>query len=433
MCIRDSYLSARVDRIPLDEMLRWKTCANSGEFRHESGRFFSVRGIEVFDEVNGGAWAQPVLDQPELGLLGIAITPSERGFEALIQAKVEPGNINGIQLSPTVQATLSNQHQVHGGGPVPYLELFYSNSGAVLVDTRQSEHGAVFWRKRNRVMIVLTQKFQARPGFRWVELSDILGILRDNDLVHADTRAVLACMPWSFQAVGDGPSRRLAKLRFSLDCIASGFPVRDVARWISSERSKGTIDSQIVKLSELDRWFRNDWAIGREDGRGFEVVGVSVVAKGREVDCWSQPMVQPNGVGLIGLLVDVSERDPRLLVKLRREPGLVDGAELGPTVQIAGGERAASELESALERSVLTANGTEVVFDSVLSDEGGRFLSGRHRHRIVLTDFTAPPSGYRWCSLSVIESLLLHSHEVNMQLRSILVCLTSMAVSDDTN
>ena len=32
-----------------------------------------------------------------------------------MQAKVEPGNINSIQLSPTLQATRSNYTKAHGG------------------------------------------------------------------------------------------------------------------------------------------------------------------------------------------------------------------------------------------------------------------------------------------------------------------------------
>ena len=33
----------------------------------------------------------------------------------LLQSKIEPGNINGVQLSPTVQATKSNYLRKHGG------------------------------------------------------------------------------------------------------------------------------------------------------------------------------------------------------------------------------------------------------------------------------------------------------------------------------
>ena len=66
----------------------------------------------------------------------------------LVQLKVEPGNINYIQLSPTIQATRSNFLAAHGGKSVPFLEYFrYGNKGEkskILVDQLQSEQGSRF-------------------------------------------------------------------------------------------------------------------------------------------------------------------------------------------------------------------------------------------------------------------------------------------------
>ena len=42
----------------------------------------------------------------------------------LLQAKVEPGNINKIQISPTVQATKSNYLRIHGGKTIAFLKFF---------------------------------------------------------------------------------------------------------------------------------------------------------------------------------------------------------------------------------------------------------------------------------------------------------------------
>lgn len=41
-----------------------------------------------------------------------------------MQAKIEPGNVNRIQISPTIQATKSNFMQTHGGKAPAYLEYF---------------------------------------------------------------------------------------------------------------------------------------------------------------------------------------------------------------------------------------------------------------------------------------------------------------------
>ena len=60
--------------------------------------------------------------QNEDGILGIIKNKETQKY--LLQAKVEPGNINKLQLAPTVQATKSNYSQVHGGSKVPYVEYF---------------------------------------------------------------------------------------------------------------------------------------------------------------------------------------------------------------------------------------------------------------------------------------------------------------------
>ena len=53
--------------------------------------------------------------QNENGILGIIRKKFNKEYRYLLQAKLEPGNINKLQLSPTVQATESNYKRVHGG------------------------------------------------------------------------------------------------------------------------------------------------------------------------------------------------------------------------------------------------------------------------------------------------------------------------------
>ncbi|MFI0469621.1 NDP-hexose 2,3-dehydratase family protein [Saccharopolyspora sp. 5N102] len=418
---------ARPSILPLDAVPGWSTSACEPAFTHHSGRFFAVRGRAVRTEDGRRSLMQPMLDQPEIGLLAIAVTRSEHGYAALVQAKAEPGNINGVQLSPTVQATRSNRERVHGGQAVPYLELFDAETADVIVDSRQSEHGAVFWQKRNRVMIVRTPRFEPREGFRWIELADLMALLHDDDLVHADTRAVLGCAPWMLTDEFAESGARLPALARTL---AGSAPrdLRPLARWLSDQRSRRSLVSSSVALPDLVGWQRTADALRREDGTGFEVVAVSVEAAGREVDGWSQPMVRPVDLGVVGLAVSARGDQLNLLMQACPEPGLVNDVELGPTVQIAGGDSPRSAAEAELLALLRDRPAEAVLFDAVLSDEGGRFLHSRCRHVIALVDGEEAPEGYRWCSVSEVVGMLVHSHEVNMQARSALVCLLSAVV-----
>ena len=66
-----------------------------------------------------------------MGILGIIKHKTNNKY--LLQAKVEPGNVNKLQLSPTVQATKSNYKGVHGGKKVPYLNYFLDKNRVSIV------------------------------------------------------------------------------------------------------------------------------------------------------------------------------------------------------------------------------------------------------------------------------------------------------------
>jgi len=109
-----------IDIIDISKINNWK--ADKVSIFHISKKFFKIIGIKVNTNFFKKNWDQPIILQNELGILGL-IKNFENG-KYLLQAKVEPGNKNKLQLSPTVQATKSNFTQIHGGKKVPYLNFF---------------------------------------------------------------------------------------------------------------------------------------------------------------------------------------------------------------------------------------------------------------------------------------------------------------------
>ncbi len=108
-----------VERADLAGLAGWVD--DGASIRHASGKFFAVEGIEVSrPESPVGTWRQPILNQPEVGILGLLVRFADGVLHVLLQAKVEPGNAGGLQLSPTVQATRSNYTSVHGGSAVRF-------------------------------------------------------------------------------------------------------------------------------------------------------------------------------------------------------------------------------------------------------------------------------------------------------------------------
>ena len=124
-------LNVRV--INLDKLKKWKI--SKEEIYHESKNFFKIIGIQVVSNFYKKNWYQPIIVQNEVGILGIIKNPKTKKY--LLQAKVEPGNINKLQLAPTVQATKSNYNRVHGGSKVAHVNYFLKITMIVILDKRK--------------------------------------------------------------------------------------------------------------------------------------------------------------------------------------------------------------------------------------------------------------------------------------------------------
>ena len=185
--------------VPLDSVERWKVDESTGNIAHESGRFFSIQGLSVRHRRQQGelSWDQPIIDQPEIGILGILAKKFKGVLHFCLQAKEEPGNIHSVQLSPTVQATYSNYSQTHGGALPPLVEYFLTPlPEQVLFAKLQSEDGGRFLFKSNRNMIILVDEDIPVPPdrFIWLTLRQISDLLKRDNVINACSRSVLAVL-----------------------------------------------------------------------------------------------------------------------------------------------------------------------------------------------------------------------------------------------
>lgn len=408
----------RVDRIPFAQMEGW-SFGPDGNLTHRSGRFFSIEGLHFA----GGPgphpeWQQPIIVQPEIGILGILAKRLDGVLHFLMQAKMEPGNTNVVQLSPTVQATRSNYTRVHRGSGVKYLEYFAgARHGEVLVDVLQSEHGSWFFRKANRNMIVETRAdVPADDDFRWLTLGQIGRLLHHDNVVNMDARTVLACAPV-----------RREEPRVVLSDT-------EVVSWFTAEQSRHEIRARLMPLAETTGWTTGEWSIDHEPNRYFRVMAVRAEAENREVQYWTQPLLEPLGNPVAAFLVRHFQGVPHLLVQARPEPGLVRTVELAPTVQCAPESHAhlpATDRPAFLD-TVMNADPAAIRYSAVHSEEGGRFFHGDIRYLLIdATEGQAPdepPTGFQWITPGQLNSLVQHGHYVNVQARTLLSVLNSGAV-----
>lgn len=102
----------------------------------------------------------------------------------LMRTKIEPGNVNCVQISPMIQASKSNFTQKHGGKKLPYLDYFL-NAGKyeIVVDQIQSEQSSRFYKKRNRNIILRVEEdIPLLSSHRWMTLGQIKRLMREDNL-----------------------------------------------------------------------------------------------------------------------------------------------------------------------------------------------------------------------------------------------------------
>ena len=397
-----------VRRIPFSGLDHWSFAPDTGNLRHSSGRFFTVEGLHVSGP--GTEWEQPIIVQPEIGILGILAKEFDGVLHFLMQAKMEPGNPNLVQLSPTVQATRSNYTKAHGGTAVKYLEHFLApRREQVLTDVLQSEHGAWFFRKRNRNMIVEADgDVPVHDGFCWLTLGQILRLLRLDNIVNMDARTVLASAP---------------ALHDETKALSSD---AGLLAWFTGERARHDVRARRMPLRDIAGWRTDAHCVSRTDGRFFRVVAVSVEGAGREVAGWTQPIIEPVERGVAGFACRFFDGVPHLLAHARVEGGFLDTVELAPTVQCVPSNYAPGHRPPFLD-VLLNASPDRVLYSTVHSEEGGRFLNAESRYLIVETDEATtpaqPPPGYQWVTPGQLNWLAGHSRYVNVQARTLLAVL----------
>jgi oxidase EvaA len=431
---------ASVSLVPFEHLQGWTFEAGSGDLVHDSGRFFRVQGLRgTSDFPMPIAVQQPIINQPEVGVLGILARRFDGVLHFLMQAKMEPGNVGLVQLSPTLQATRSNYTQVHGGSKPRYLHFFLDRTyGRVLVDQLQSEQGLFFLRKRNRNIIVETDAdVPVDDDFRWMTLGQIKQLLTEEHNVNMDTRTVIAAIPLvssRAEAEASGHMTRRDPGSFDEALVASTLAVETgfqsmnaVLSWLTGIRSKAVIDGQACALDAIEGWHRTEREIRRDDGQYFTIVGAAVEADAREVRRWTQPMVRPVARGIAAFVTRRIDGLLHFLVQARMEIGVWNLIELGPTVQyLPGAPDTAGATVPFMLPEVLEGASAATRHRSTQSEEGGRFYQYVTENIVVELDDRSPlsvPPNYTWVTLGQLNTLIQYGNHLNIEARSVLACL----------
>lgn len=428
---KKSEVEVVVEKTDFSKLDGWHFVNDNSKLMHRSGKFFSIEGIRVITNQSfKSTWDQPIINQPEIGFLGIIAKKINGILYFLLQAKIEPGNINHIQLSPTLQATKSNFLQVHGGEKPSYLEYFLNaDEGSIILDQLQSEQGARFLRKRNRnIIILVNDDIRVRDNFIWLTLGQIKKLILVDNLINMDTRTVISGI--QVNGLDELDENYYAKRLIHNPMFLSFFSKNNslysfdsLIAWITRQKFFNILDVQSIPLKDVSEWNIHDRMISRDDGRFFKVIGTKISISSREVKAWCQPMIEPSNEGLLAFIVKKINGIFHFLVQAKLECGNFDVIELAPSVQCLTGNYKSPEYEVPFLDYVLNAPKNQVFYDTLQSEEGGRFYYEQNRNMIVITDDTFPialPERYTWMTLYQLNMFIKFNNYLNIQARSLL-------------
>ncbi|WP_339745637.1 NDP-hexose 2,3-dehydratase family protein [uncultured Rubinisphaera sp.] len=421
----------QVQGIKLSQSGEWQL-DSTGSISHHSQRYFRMVGMNYFDIPRKQRLTQPMIDQPEVGMLCFLVSRQFGGWKILLQAKAEPGNVNGVQFAPSIQATCSNYQRVHQGEPVPYLD-YALKSDFRLYDQLQSEQNSRFLCKRNcnRVVKVSETFPTADTAYQWVPLNQLFPVLAQSHVINTDARSVLACWLLSNPDILSKSKLRQGELQL-LNSLVADRPLHDsgdLQHWLDSLNAKWKLDRQQIPITELGGSWNWDDGNLTSHNHAFSVRQIAVQCQTRENPAWDQPIIAANKPTNLTTVVSMINGSLHLLLQARLEAGNRDGFELTTTIQAESIEAQSVE-ESKYAENLPSVTTSLLRFAN--SEEGGRFDQCISEYEILwaeANDVLESPF-HRWVSLSQISGWLKKTNFITNELRSTLSALLAIEFSD---
>jgi dTDP-4-dehydro-6-deoxy-alpha-D-glucopyranose 2,3-dehydratase len=341
--IKDAFLKSNkkkfiVREIGISNLEDWSFDAQEN-LVHKSNAFFKLTGINK-NESNSG-----ILLQGDIGTLGILCCFYEDMLHFLIQFKQEPGNILQSQLSPTLQATLSNQNKKHGGNAPKYMDYFQkANKENLVIQKNLPEQGGRYWKKYNNNIIVLTDFFEPDKNFKWMTLGQIFKFSEIDSSINSCLRSVLSLIY--------SPLYNLSTMEID----------NKITNFKNKIKNSAQLQNSVINFYNKDE----DKFIFPHEKNPFHVVGVSIEIRDREVSNWNQPLIVETNLSDYALISLVFKNERYYLLNIEEQPGYEFGFVFGVT---------AINSDFSLElNDQLNLDQLKLVKKINMSEEGGRFL-----------------------------------------------------------
>lgn len=188
------FASLDVKICNLNEVESWAVKADS--VVHESGKYFEVLGLRCrVGNREMSEWYQPIIRQREEGIIGFLVKKIDGILYLLVQAKLESGNFDVLEMAPTVQCITGSYTNPEFS--VEYLDYFLEKKGVIHYDVIQSEEGGRFYHEQNQNIVIEVgenELNEIHPNFIWMTFAQAKSFIKFNNYFNIEARSLLACI-----------------------------------------------------------------------------------------------------------------------------------------------------------------------------------------------------------------------------------------------
>ena len=186
-----------VNPIGISEMRHWKYDGNT--ISHEANKYFDVIGVRV--EIGNRevvTWDQPMVRSAQEGLMGFVVKKINGIYHFLVQAKLESGNFDVVELAPTVQCLTGNYRRGKNEYTIPYLEtVLEAPEEKIWFSSYQSEEGGRFFQEQNlNIIVEVGDEFpiEVDGNYCWMTLNQMLSFVTYNNYLNIAARSLLSAI-----------------------------------------------------------------------------------------------------------------------------------------------------------------------------------------------------------------------------------------------
>lgn len=205
------------------------------------------------------------------------------------------------------------------------------------------------------------------------------------------------------------------------------YSYEEIISWFTNLKFQADLIVSKCNINDLKDWQTGPYSISHRENRYFEIIALLSRIGNREVNEWTQPIIRQREQGIIGFIVKKINSIYHLLVQAKLETGNFDIFEMAPTVQCITGSYMNPEYLVDYLEYFLSSNKYDIIYDSIQSEEGGRFYHEQNRNIVILAEDSFSidiNERFIWMTFRQAKEFIKFNNYFNIEARSLISCIS---------